>query len=173
MNMIGLVTTDNKWGIGSDNKLMYHIPEEFELFKEKTNDAIIVMGRKTYELLPDSRKFNNKIRVVLSRTIPHLDCAHVCDSVESLLTLLDFSKFSNKDVYVIGGEDTYHTLLPYFSEIHITRINTVTPEVDAYFPDVSNLYNWKNTYTSANMLSVNSALPFHYELWTNVKYKGW
>ena len=37
--------------IGKDNQLVWHLPEDFKFFKEKTKGHVIIMGRKTYESL--------------------------------------------------------------------------------------------------------------------------
>ena len=48
-----IVAVDKNYGIGKDNKLPWSISEELKLFKKKTNDSILIVGRKTFEKLPN------------------------------------------------------------------------------------------------------------------------
>jgi dihydrofolate reductase len=38
--------------IGKDNKLLWHLPDDFKRFKELTSNHYIIMGRKTFESFP-------------------------------------------------------------------------------------------------------------------------
>ena len=49
---------DKLFGIGKDGILPWNLKEELNIFKEKTHNSIIIMGRKTVEKLP---KLKNRI----------------------------------------------------------------------------------------------------------------
>ena len=51
MNIIALA--DKKWGIGNNGRLLVDIPEDKKLFRGETYGKVVVMGRKTYESLPN------------------------------------------------------------------------------------------------------------------------
>jgi dihydrofolate reductase len=61
-----ILAVDSNYGIGIDNKLPWHIPEELKIFKEKTKDSILIVGRKTFEKLP---KLKDRIIFCISRNI--------------------------------------------------------------------------------------------------------
>ena len=42
--------------IGKDNKLPWDIPEELERFRALTRNQVVIMGRKTWESLPEGRR---------------------------------------------------------------------------------------------------------------------
>lgn len=42
MNCIAAV--DSRWGIGKDNQLLFHIPDDLKYFREKTTNKVVVMG---------------------------------------------------------------------------------------------------------------------------------
>ena len=47
-----ILAVDKNGGIGLKNKLPWYISDELKIFKEKTNNSIIIAGRKTLESLP-------------------------------------------------------------------------------------------------------------------------
>ena len=52
MNLSLIVAIDLKKGIGKNNDLMWHLPEDLLFFKEKTIGQIVIMGRKNYDSIP-------------------------------------------------------------------------------------------------------------------------
>jgi dihydrofolate reductase len=44
-----IVATSNNNAIGKDNKMLWHLPEDFKYFKNTTWGMPIIMGRKTFE----------------------------------------------------------------------------------------------------------------------------
>ena len=47
-----ILAMTRNYGIGYEGKLPWHCPEELKIFKEKTKDSVLIMGRKTVETLP-------------------------------------------------------------------------------------------------------------------------
>ena len=50
MNLI--VNADKNWGIGKENQLLVHIPNDMKMFRQTTTGKVVVMGRKTLESFP-------------------------------------------------------------------------------------------------------------------------
>ena len=50
MNLI--VNADKNWGIGKNNELLVHIPNDMKMFRQMTTGKVVVMGRKTLESFP-------------------------------------------------------------------------------------------------------------------------
>ena len=50
MNMI--LSADNNWAIGLNNKLLVSIPADMKFFRQTTTGNVVVMGRKTLESFP-------------------------------------------------------------------------------------------------------------------------
>ena len=61
--------------IGNEGKLPWYIPEDLELFKKITEGNTVLMGRKTYQSLPETKKpLPNRNNIVITRNInPYLD----------------------------------------------------------------------------------------------------
>ena len=51
MNLI--VNADKNWGIGRENQLLVHIPNDMKMFRQTTTGKVVVMGRKTLESFPN------------------------------------------------------------------------------------------------------------------------
>lgn len=138
MNLI--VAADNNWGIGKDNSLLVHIPEDMKFFREMTTEKVVVMGRKTLESFPFRRPLKNRTNIVLtSDTNYKVDGAIVVHSVEQLLALL--KNYNSEDVFIIGGASIYKQMLNYCSTAYVTKIKE-TYEADTYFPNLEELDNW-------------------------------
>ena len=139
MNMIVCVSRD--WGIGKDNQLLFHIPEDHKQFKALTTGKVVIMGHNTLKSLPGGKPLPNRTNIVLSRN-PNLvvEGATVCNSVQDVL--IEVSGLPHSDVFIIGGEAIYKIFLPYCRRALITRVDAV-PEADAFFPDLLEHPQWK------------------------------
>lgn len=118
MNCIASV--DNNWGIGLNNQLLYHIPEDFHYFKEKTIGKAVIMGKNTLLSLPNQKPLNDRTNIVLSKSLSRDDCI-VCNDLEALFEVL--KNYSDEDIFVIGGGQIYRLLLPYCNKAYITKVN--------------------------------------------------
>ena len=56
--------------IGRDNKIPWHLPEDFKWFKKLTTGSLVIMGRKTFESL--GRPLPNRTNIVVTRDPEHL-----------------------------------------------------------------------------------------------------
>ena len=50
--MYAIVAVDEKWGIGRDNALLFHLSADLKRFKELTSGHTVLMGRRTLQSLP-------------------------------------------------------------------------------------------------------------------------
>ena len=139
MNMI--VCVSRNWGIGKDNQLLFHIPDDLKQFRALTTGKVVVMGHNTLKSLPGGKPLPNRTNIVLSRD-PHLvvEGATVCHSVQDVL--IEVSVLPASDVFIIGGADVYKQFLPYCRRALITRVDAA-PEADVFFPDLLEHPQWK------------------------------
>lgn len=102
--------------IGRDGDLPWRLPEDQDHFKALTADHTVVMGRRTWESLPDSvRPLPRRRNVVVTRDHGYLaDGAEVVAAVEDAL--------SDEATWVIGGEQIYALALPLASRCEVTEI---------------------------------------------------
>ena len=65
MNAIAAVS--RSWGIGCQNKLLFHIPADLQRFRHLTAGGTLIMGRKTFESLPGGKPLPDRRHIILSR----------------------------------------------------------------------------------------------------------
>ena len=118
--MKAIVAVDKNWGIGKDNDLLFSIPADMKFFRQTTLNKVVVMGKNTLLSFSNGNPLKNRVNVVLSSTMQKEGCIMAGD----LTTLLqEIKKYPEEDVYVIGGAMLYKTLLPYCSEVLVTKVD--------------------------------------------------
>ena len=141
-DIIAACTTD--YGIGFLGKIPWNIPEELKIFKSKTQNSILIMGRKTVETLP---KLENRIVICLSQNSNIINNDNnnsiICKSIEDVLKLCK-ERFPEKKIFIAGGEQIYKLVFEkYFHLINMIHFSIVkeTYICDTFFPkDENNLF---------------------------------
>lgn len=117
--MIGLVWAQTPHGvIGDAGTIPWHVPEDLAHFREVTAGATVVMGRATWQSLPERfRPLPGRRNVVLSRD-PAFD-APGADVVADL----DVALRSAPDVWVIGGGAVYAATMERADRLEVTVVD--------------------------------------------------
>ena len=137
-----IVAVDENWGIGYQNELLAHIPEDLKRFKEITAGHIIIMGRKTWDSLPH-KPLKNRINVIISSQPPVvLDALSVRMNLEQAIQYVTTPILENLDFFIIGGGSIYKYFLPLCERIYVTKIHKNFSCVDTYFPNLDNMGEW-------------------------------
>ena len=118
---------DSSGGIGINNKLPWHFSEDLQKFKSLTLNSTIVMGRKTWESLKIKPLPKRKNIVLSSKKNNAVECYK---SIEELMNSLN----NQSSFFVIGGAQIYKIFYPLAHELHISFINTTTPNINVFFP---------------------------------------
>jgi dihydrofolate reductase len=118
--------------IGRDGTIPWRIPEDARRFREVTIGHPVVMGRRTWESLPDRfRPLPGRRNVVVTRNEAwREDGAERAGSLEDALRLLEGAEL----VSVIGGAQLYAAALPLADELLLTEID-LDVEGDTFLPD--------------------------------------
>jgi dihydrofolate reductase len=117
--------------IGRGNDLVFRDPADHKHFRELTWGHPVVMGRRTWESLPERfRPLPGRRNVVVSRN-PQLHCvgAETVTSLEEALALLQAAP----RVCVIGGGQLYAQALPLASGLELTEVHADL-DGDTHFP---------------------------------------
>jgi dihydrofolate reductase len=145
--MKAILSADLNWGIGCGGKLLQRVPEDMKFFMKMTTGKVVVMGRETFESLPGMQPLKDRVNIVLSKNGRfENESLIVSRSLEELFQELE--KYPSGDVFVIGGESVYTQLLPYCSEVYVTRFEKVF-EADRHFPNLDVMGNWELVSESA------------------------
>lgn len=135
MSISIIVAVDKKLGIGRDGNLLCHIKEDLQYFKKITNDSVVIMGRLTYESLPNGA-LSNRVNIVLTRREIDDSDAIVANSVEDAISKArDFEK----DIFIIGGGSIYEQFMPVCDKLYVTYILEEF-DADTYFPSIDSLW---------------------------------
>lgn len=124
--------------IGLKNKLPWHLPADLKKFKELTTGHAVIMGKRTFESLPNGPLPNRK-NVVLTSMLTEgvVEGYFEADSLEDA-----FEICSGQDVvYIIGGAAVYKQCFEYADELFLTYIHS-NFQADTYFPEI-NMGDWK------------------------------
>src|ERR1700733_11366751 len=118
--------------IGRDGGLPWHLPTDMKRFRELTSERAVVMGRRTFESLPDRfRPLPNRRNLVLSsnRDWP-APGAEVFPDLSSAVAACD------GDCFVIGGERTYREALTLAERVYATEVEG-SIDGDVFFPTLA------------------------------------
>ena len=130
--MKAIFHTDKKWGIGKANDLMFSIPKDMKFFRETTKGKIVVMGLNTLNSFPNGEPLKNRVNIVLSPETVQKDVI-TAHNLEELFR--EIEKYPPEDVYVIGGASVYRTLIPYCTQVLVTKVDA-DGGAEVFVPDL-------------------------------------
>ena len=143
MELILIAAMDLDRGIGKDNKLLYHLPADMKRFKELTTGNTVVMGRKTYESLPNGALPKRRNIVITKNEDFKAENCEICHSIDEMLKLCK----DDEKVYVIGGESLYRQTIDIADRLELTQILTTSNSkgADVFFPTIEQ-FEWKRSW---------------------------
>lgn len=129
-----IVTVDRDWGIGRENDMLAHIQPDLKYFRETTTGHPVIMGYNTYLSLPEqSRPLPNRENIILTSRDLDIEGVQTVHSLDDMLKLIK-EKYSDQEVFIIGGASVYEQMLPYADKLYLTHIFRKFDDVEAYFP---------------------------------------
>jgi dihydrofolate reductase len=116
--------------IGADNRLPWRLPEDLERFRALTMGHAVIMGRKTWESLPEKfRPLPGRQNIVVTRNAGYQ--AAGATVVAALADAVAAARGS--EAFVIGGAELYKAALPMADRLELTEIDA-DYEGDTWFP---------------------------------------
>ena len=117
-----IVACNEVGAIGLKGKLMYTIPGDLINFKRLTMGHYVIVGRTTYESIPN-RLPGRKI-ILLTRNINYTCTVHkdiiTKTTIEEAIT---FVRDHCREVFVIGGASVYEQAKQYINKIYMTYVH--------------------------------------------------
>lgn len=124
-----IVACDPHGVIGKENKLPWRCKEDLQLFRKTTLNHAVIMGRKTWDSIP-RKPLDNRANLVISRTrwdsrpdesiffygsidvaIRSTKNAVKYSDMYGTHTNLSLKQYADKDIFIIGGAQTYKQAL--------------------------------------------------------------
>lgn len=142
LSIIACISQTNR-AIGYQNRLLYHIKSDLTRFRELTTGHAIIMGRKTYESLPNGA-LPHRRNIVVSRSMKEMEG---CEVYPNLDAALKAAEGKTEETFIIGGESIYRQSLPVARKLYLTvvddttvndaAINATPQQADAFFPEIN------------------------------------
>ena len=139
--------------IGYKNRLLYAIPSDMTRFRMLTTGHTIIMGRKTFESLPNGA-LPNRHNIVISKTREQIAGCEVFGSLEEALEAR--KEAAEDECFIIGGASIYEQALPFADKLYLTIVEKEPEHADTFFPEI-NPAEWE--VTEKEMRNENG-LPF-------------
>ena len=143
--------------LGNEGKLLYHIGNDLANFKRMTVGNVVIMGRKTFESLPNGEPLKDRVNIIITVDEEYsidakFDNVYIVHSVEDAVELCD-AFFSDKEVFVIGGESIYRQFMEkdLISEMRLTIVKD-SADGDVMFPEYDE-EDWYVYYKSMAQVS--------------------
>lgn len=142
MNKIIIAALAENGVIGKDGDIPWHHPKDLKHFKQLTTGNPVIMGRKTYESLPENyQPLPNRTNIVLTNSDFEADeSVEVANSLEEAYNI---AKSLSENAFIIGGASVYKQALDTADKLVLTEIHE-SYEGDTYFPEIND-ENWKET----------------------------
>jgi len=154
-----IVAVSDDWGIGRDNDLLWHIPEDLKRFKRLTMGKCIIMGKKTWESLPKKPLPGRKNIVITDIPSECIDCSVTAYSIEDAINKCD----KNEEAFVIGGGSIYRQFMNIADRLYITHVHRKAP-ADVWFPKID-LRKWRIIEREEFVSEDNYRIPYSYVIY--------
>lgn len=141
MNISAIAAVSTQGALGKDNKLLWHIPEDFKWFKDKTKNTSVVMGRKTYESI--GKPLVKRNNYILTRNEKYTAPIGAI-ALYSKEHFFDTFKDTDEEIFIIGGGEIYKQMFPYINKMYLTVVD-INVDGDTFFPEID-FKEWDNVY---------------------------
>lgn len=135
--------------IGINNKMPWHISEDFKHFKEITIGKPCIMGRKTYESILEQlgKPLPGRKSIVVSRSGYNHEGSISASSLEKAIEKA--KEDGSSEIMIIGGAQIYNQAIEnnLVNRIYLTRVHK-SYDGDAFFPDIGE--DWIETSKTDN-----------------------
>jgi len=140
ITLIAAVSKNNC--IGKDNDLPWSIPEDMERMREITRGKILIMGRKTWESIPEKRRpLPDRTNIVITRNkdYPLPEGVERYDSIEKAV-----EAHKGEKIFGFGGQRIFEEMIKIADVLDLTLVDQVVDQCHAFFPKVD-LNIWEET----------------------------
>lgn len=127
-----IVAASDNDAIGIEQRLPWRLSADLKHFKALTSGHTVVMGRKTFESLPNGALPNRHNVVLTSQPDALFPHCSVYRSWEEMTKACPTAE----ELFIIGGATLYRQALPVADKLYLTRVHHVFGEADTFLPAV-------------------------------------
>src|SRR5690348_9248531 len=111
MKISSVVAVAENNAIGKNKGLLWHLPKDLEFFRDVTYGHHVLMGRKSYESIPEKyRPLKGRINIIVTRQKDFK--ADGCIVVASAEEGIQYAKDNGEnELMILGGGEIYKYLL--------------------------------------------------------------
>lgn len=166
MKISAIVAIDEAYGMGKNNQLPWHLPDDLKFFMRTTMGKPVIMGRKTYDSM--GKPLKGRLNIVLSRKAqPDLpQDVLVFDSIENAIERAEAE--SKDEIFIIGGAEIFKLSLEQVDTLYITKVHTVIADADIFFPHIDHSH-WKLSWEEAHGADEKHAYAFTFQKWERLR----
>jgi dihydrofolate reductase len=161
ISIIAAVSED--LGIGKDNNLLWHIPEDLKRFKKLTYGKTVIMGKKTWESLPKRPLPGRKNIVITDVQGECIDCSITAYSIDDALRKCE----KGEEIFIIGGGSIYRQFMPVADRLYLTHVHKKSP-ADIFFPKIDRRI-WKVVFKDECISEDDNRIPYSYVIYEKRK----
>lgn len=161
MSKISIIAAvaDN-YAIGHLNKLPWHLPADLKHFRQLTTGHAIVMGKRTFESLPNGPLPNRKNIVLTSIMSEGVNEGYFeADSMEDVFYLTE----KEEKVFIIGGTSVYNQTFEKADTLYITWVHA-TFVADTFFPKI-NFDEWNEVSRDDYPADEKNPVPYSFVIY--------
>lgn len=134
--------------IGRAGDMPWHLPEDLAHFKETTLGAPVIMGRRTWESLPERvRPLPGRQNVVVTR-----DPSYEAPGATVVTGLEDALEATDQPAWIMGGGELYRLGMAIAQRLVVTRIELDVPGADTFAPEIDGA--WQLIHRTDERVSV-------------------
>ncbi len=150
-----IVAASDNDAIGRGGVMPWHLGEDLKYFKRVTLGYPVIMGRATFESI--GRPLPGRKNIVLTSRGNLPDGVCRAASVGQAYAEAEPAE----KCFIIGGARVYAQVIDTMDMIYLTRIHTVVPDADAFFPEIDPAL-WTEESRSGLLTDAQSGLEFEF-----------
>ncbi|MCP4423175.1 MAG: type 3 dihydrofolate reductase [Chloroflexi bacterium] len=142
--------------IGKDGRIPWRLPDDMKWFRQQTMGKPVIMGRKTYESIPERfRPLPGRHNIVVTRNEAYrIEGETVVHAVEEAVAAAG----DVAEIMVIGGAELYAQFFPGADRLYLTLVEAMFPG-DAYFPEMDSA-EWRKVWQETHEIDARHPYPF-------------
>ena len=156
MHLSLIAALDRNFAIGKGNALPWHLPADLKRFKALTLGKPVLMGRKTAESLGCALPGRRNLVMTRSGGTPFAGMEAIASIEQAVQVAGDVA-----ELCVIGGGDIFALTLPLATRMHLTWVDTVVEDADAFFP-MFDIDEWAISHRQAHAADAKHAFAFEF-----------